>query len=417
MRKKACILSIVLIFWLIVISVSGTLVFGDDEARFFRNSDNLILGQTHTDHIRIVIDNDADFANQGWPGSGDVENPYIIDSLRIDYGQEPCISISDTTLFFEIKNCRFERDPYGPADTGILFDNVINGKVRHCYFEHRDRAIKILDSRNCFVLENTILSSWGIMLSNSHNCSLVENSVTQNTYAHAIQLTDSYNCTLDFNTVQSNSQAGFEISNSTNTNLTRNSALDNTYTGFYIVDSTNCMLYLNSAINNGNSGFTISRSSNCTIWNNTANLNSFDGIGLPSSKNCTLIYNNVSNNACFGIKLGYDSEYNRVYLNRIDMNDEGTAEDDGESNYWDDGISRGNYWRDYDGHSNYYYIPGYGHGIDHYPFLWDSVTITSDTTNNSILTGVIILSAGVGISAIIVVVILVLRKRAAPREG
>ena len=47
----------------------------------------------------------------------------------------------------------------------------------------------------------------------------------------------------------------------------------------------------------------------------------------------------------------------------------GNAYDDGTDILWDAGPSHGNLWSDYGG-SGFYYVPGSGNGIDHYPGVW-----------------------------------------------
>ncbi len=348
-QRKAQFLSVLMILCLVTLSVNEDLSLEDTDKESFRYSENIIPGFTYTDHAAIVINDDADFASQGWPGSGVIEEPYIIEGLSFVEGNDACISISDTTVYFEVRDCYFERSEGLTTGIGIILENVANGNVIDCIMESLKQAIRILDSRYCIIMRNTVSRSWGISLENSSNCTLKENTVEDNTYGHAIHLLDSFNCTLDINVAKSSSQGGCKIENVTNSILTRNTAHDNTYFGFHISDSANCTFSLNSAYNNHDPGFTISRSFNCTMSNNTSSHNTNGGISLPSSTNCTLTYNRVFSNSYYGIDLGFDSEYNRVYLNRIDTNGEGTAKDDGDSNWWDDGISHGNYWRDYDG--------------------------------------------------------------------
>jgi len=54
-----------------------------------------------TPHDPIVIDEDSDFNNQGWPGSGTEESPYVIEGLDIT-SDGNCISISNTNVHFRI---------------------------------------------------------------------------------------------------------------------------------------------------------------------------------------------------------------------------------------------------------------------------------------------------------------------------
>jgi len=53
-----------------------------------------------TDHVPIIIDEEADFVSQGWPGTGTSGDPYLISGLSIVYSSgTPSISISDTASY------------------------------------------------------------------------------------------------------------------------------------------------------------------------------------------------------------------------------------------------------------------------------------------------------------------------------
>jgi len=40
-------------------------------------------GAAYTSHAPITISSNADFSTQGWPGSGTVDDPYVIEGLNI----------------------------------------------------------------------------------------------------------------------------------------------------------------------------------------------------------------------------------------------------------------------------------------------------------------------------------------------
>ncbi len=58
----------------------------------------------YVSHAPIVIDDDSDFATQGWPGSGTEADPYVIEGLNITT-EGTCIDIRSTTVYFVIRNC------------------------------------------------------------------------------------------------------------------------------------------------------------------------------------------------------------------------------------------------------------------------------------------------------------------------
>ena len=64
----------------------------------------------------IEITSNSDFLNQGWPGTGTLEDPYVIENLQI-ISDRICISISGTTDHFIIKNCSLNSEDLGNGIT------------------------------------------------------------------------------------------------------------------------------------------------------------------------------------------------------------------------------------------------------------------------------------------------------------
>ncbi|MFO8110676.1 MAG: fibronectin type III domain-containing protein [Thermoplasmata archaeon] len=82
----------------------------------------------------IRINNDTDFATQGWNGIGTPGDPYIIEGFEIDgEGQCNCISIGNTTVHFELRD-NYVHNASGNngkffRNTGLNLYNIINGTV------------------------------------------------------------------------------------------------------------------------------------------------------------------------------------------------------------------------------------------------------------------------------------------------
>jgi len=146
------------------------------------------------------------------------------------------------------------------------------------------------------------------------------------------------------------------------------------------------------------------------------------------STNCIISDNLIHDNRGYGIKLGeneVDCEGFRIYNNSFWYNDLGHAIDNGNSNYWDDGISLGNQWDDYNG-TGVYTIPGSAGSVDHFPradpyytrtttIITTSSTTTTPTTNQT--TGGIsnlpieFIILGIGVIGVVVVVLVLVKKR------
>jgi parallel beta-helix repeat protein len=483
-------------------------------------------------HGPIAITSNADFSIQGWPGNGTSGNPYVIEGLNI-IAYSRCISISNTTVYFEVKNC-IVSSTSSSLHEGIYLDDVIHGTIRNCVIERHYRGIYLYDSSyctltnnnatinywagyfldrsdNCTLTNNTanhssqfgfsLFSSYNITLMNntansndcgfylnkSKNCTLMENTLVHNgilidgeAVSHwlhyfsgnmvnnkplgyfksltstiidgsqydqvilancseitvgngvftdtsmGLQLGFCVNCTLTNNTANNNSQSGLALSSSRNCTLMNNIAASNSF-GFFLLSSDNCTLTNNAASNNSwygfslwsisystlthniatsNSyGYVLSSSHNCILMNNTGTSNVQSGFELISSRNCTLINNTAASNLFCGIYLGTGSEHNILYLNRLGNNGASNAQDDGGPNSWDDGVSLGNYWMDYDGVGTYA-IPGDAGSVDNYPFVWKQESLTS--TDGIIL---ILVLSGAGIAVVVIVIVVSFGKR------
>jgi nitrous oxidase accessory protein NosD len=114
----------------------------------------------------------------------------------------------------------------------------------------------------------------------------------------------------------------------------------------------------------------------CALWNNTISENQ-EGVDLQIlCANWSIRNNTVLNNTGAGIRLGEQTGNISLVCNRLGWNEMSNAIDDGLDNEWDDGVSQGNYWSDYDS-SGVYLVPGSAGSVDHYPLLLEE---SNDTT-------------------------------------
>ncbi len=295
-------------------------------------------------HEPIRIDDNTDFADQGWPGSGSVHDPYIIDGYEIDGGDHGYgIYIGNTTVHFVVRNCYVFNATGNPwdyyhQDTGIYIHNTENGSIENNdILDNSEVGIRIYSSRNNSVADNTLSDNrMGISLSAS-----TDNIIEQNTI--------------------SNQEIGLRLMNSAENVINDNIITGNIDMGLELFMADNNSFYKNEVSDNEN-GFHIEFSDHNTIHRNILTEN-IHGINIVESQG-NLIYHN----------------------NLIDNEDLGT--DDGE-NDWDNGFpSGGNYWSDHYGDDDYHSsdqnisgsdgivdIPYYGNGFtDHYPLTDPSPT-------------------------------------------
>jgi parallel beta-helix repeat protein len=102
------------------------------------------------------------------------------------------------------------------------------------------------------------------------------------------------------------------------------------------------------------------------ISENTVAHNGADGITLFYGDYYHILGNTVEGNSGYGINLAIFSDYNTVYGNNLSANVDGNGYGYQNTNTWDDSVSIGNYWDDYEGPGTYS-IPGPGNNVDRYP--------------------------------------------------
>ena len=169
-------------------------------------------------------------------------------------------------------------------------------------------------------------------------------------------------------------QAGIYLYNVTHCNISYNNATDN-YVGIRLNKSSyNNISHNNASYNGDGSGIGVGRQSNYnTVDNNTATYNTKNGIGIGMRShhntirnntasyntqygihiNCSnytdVFYNNISYNTDYGMYVlnGYNND---IYYNDFIDNGGATSQawDNKLSNTWDDDVSTGNYWDDWE---------------------------------------------------------------------
>ncbi len=127
-------------------------------------------------------------------------------------------------------------------------------------------------------------------------------------------------------------------------------------------------------------GLSLFESNNCSTEDTIVH-GCVRGLGIGLSNNtitrCILAYNDLTN-----LILGGSSSNNYIFGNRLGWADD-SAIDNGAGNHFDDGISIGNYWSDYDG-VGFYAVSGPAGSVDHYPAVLTATSPPTISTPSSI---------------------------------
>lgn len=315
----------------------------------------------------LEIYSDSDFETLDFPGSGTIEDPYIISNYTLkktSYG----IYVADTTKHFVIKNCYFEQFYIGiqlrsvSAGTGKIINNtIINAYPDSRYMDSGERSgIGVQNSDNIIITNNTITNAddHGILIYDSEN-SIIRHNHLSGHYI-SIRLDEAKNITISENSFSSIFES-FHCSEISSVTI-QNNYCKGGLRLYYCYNSTiinNTITDAYSAYDfdphtgDGNGIFAAS-SSNCLYANNRFESNQFYGIYLYSSNvpcsNNTLFHNSFFNNS---------------------LNGGQQAADDGENNSWfNSELFQGNYWSDWNGTGSYT-IDGYANSYDLYPLATD----------------------------------------------
>jgi parallel beta-helix repeat protein len=156
-----------------------------------------------------------------------------------------------------------------------------------------------------------------------------------------------------------------------------NCEIINAANGVTIIDSLDIGVE-NTTIHSSDSGVYLDRVSNSTVIGCTTFYN-YQGIVLERTDHCQIRDNTIYGNWQYGIEIALFSHNNSVYGNSIGWNDvtneiRYNAIDTGEDNYFDDNVSVGNYWSDFN-ESESYVITGTANSRDSFAqLLEDNVT-------------------------------------------
>ena len=283
------------------------------------------ISTEYVEHPPIVITSNADFVNQGYPGNGTKEDPYIIEGLYIA-SSGYCIEILHTTAHLLIRECNFSTGVDINSEPAIFIDNASNIRIEDSLF-FNFHAIRLRNTTGCIIWNNIMCRRGGIYVQTSS-----DGIIEKNTF-------DTFN-------QNPNCAAGvIDISYSNNFTISKNT-ISHCYMAIHCYNDNDFEFIENTIFNNEQEGMTFNSMSQLLIFNNTIYSNGNTGIRLLEVINST------------------------VYSNHIGGNSPNAFENGGENSLWDDGVSIGNMWDDYDGIGGYE-INGNAGAVDNYPVLWD----------------------------------------------
>jgi len=294
--------------------------------------------------------------SQPWcTGLGTLISPYVIEDITRDgKGNGFCISVQNSAVYFEIRNCTLTNAGFTFPDAAILLNNV----------DHATIIGNDLTDTN-FV---------GILMDNSDNNNLIRNNASLSDLG--ILMTNSELNYISGNTINDNIENAININDNSNFNTISGNTVINNQLGISIFND----------------------SDNNTVVGNTAKENAWAGIACISQSDSNFMLDNDVSDNSIGVNISTsDCRFNTVYNNTFTLNTL-HADDEGSNNNWNLG-TLGNYWDNYtgsdlddDGIGNIpYNVSGSAGSKDYYP-IWDdgddiNPTISINTPSGGSLFG------------------------------
>ena len=308
-------------------------------------------------------------------GSGTWADPYVIENVTIDAGGSgSCITISNSNVFFTIRNSTFTGA--GNSESGIKLESTSNGILLNNTCENNYYGIYLFNyCDNNLILNNTVFNNNldGIVLDNyCDNNSIINNDIfysaiyfkdyckNNNIIANKIKLNSILLARASYNNLSENrlEEGRITLTRSDWNNITRNEIKNDDY-GERILDSNNNDIFNNTIVNCNEQGIEFD---NGDLNNFTQNLmkNSKMEIYFWSSNN--IFKNNTFRDFQGGIAVEVDDDCgtNNFFLNKF-INNQIHSLDDCQNTIWNNSET-GNYWDDYP------HIDGDNDGFGDFPY-------------------------------------------------
>lgn len=297
---------------LIVISISPLFL---EKREYYEPNENSLVNRisinfeerldysSYEPHDRIVIYGDDDFIEQGWPGSGTSEDPYVIEGFEIvsDYD---CIAIHSTTVHYIVRNCYVRALSPSEHRDGIKIQSAEYAIVEDCIIEMKGNGLYVLLSSNVIIRNNTVRNTpdYGIRISSSSSCEIYENTV-YNIPNQGIDAFTISNCIIANNSVWDCEAGGISLYDSSNNIVENNIVHDCNSSGISFETCISCIFRTNTIFSNAGPGFYNYDSDQCDLIDNEIFNNEEEGIYWNRGDYCKWEENHIYDNHQMGAYL------------------------------------------------------------------------------------------------------------------
>ncbi|MGY5879155.1 MAG: right-handed parallel beta-helix repeat-containing protein [Candidatus Thorarchaeota archaeon] len=377
------------------------------------------ISQTYTDHAAISVNGNADFLFQAsiesWDGIGSVEDPIIIEGYKITDSIAIGIQILNVNLHWILKDCLIDGSP--PYACGIDIQNCSNGEISNNIIQNRDVGIQYLEGNiNCSFLYNQVLNNQDTafkVIGGMANCIISGNNFSGNA-GNNFWMTGGFNDSEVTDNTIMGGQNGIRVTVCRESSITRNIVSDCGTDALVFPLAFGAIVTDNTVRNTAGCGIMISGDL-IEIESNTVINSTTTGIYIASGDDGLVSKNLVVNSSEYGLKLSSTTSNTSVTENSFIGNVGVVSQvlDEGEDN----DISYNHYsnWITPDADSNgivdvSYSLDGDASNSDPYPIVDAAGTIPVATTGGELPIDLVLI-AGVGIAAVVLIVVVFLVKR------
>ncbi|MHA1463692.1 MAG: NosD domain-containing protein [Candidatus Heimdallarchaeaceae archaeon] len=284
-------------------------------------------------HEPIWIDNDPDFLKYNFSGTGEVDDPYIIENYSINTAENRGIYIGYTSKYFIIQNCVIEALTSGIHICDVGTNRTVI-KNNDCSGMRGGTGVYIGQSKNCSVKYNICKgNNYGIRLSYSQNGVVSDNSCGFNLVA-GIRIFDSPYTLVANNTCEYNQNFGLSSYGSDNITLKDNICCESI--GGISLVRTSFSIISNNSLYENTIGIICSMINYCIFTDNLLLQNIGHGVQCSTSEGAEPSINNMFHHNLFLFNRGstlFDENFApQAYDSSIN------------STWYDIGTIEGNYW-------------------------------------------------------------------------
>ncbi len=375
-------------------------------------------------HGPIEIMGNEAFASQGWPGNGIENDPYRIEGLNITTIEASAIGIWNTRAHFVIRDCFL--NCVGNQRNLVQWTNVTHGAIdacslvtpARCFFTSHCTYMTISDTDfsaggqggwieycDSLILERNEVQAvdWGFRLETVSNMVVTENrfvgcavgvyvnvaaktEATENTFidgmAGMLIYPGAELFTAKSNTFENLTSAAIWLSTPLMDSLSHQQN-----------NATISILICDNAISHCEAGL-LSGGGSWTLFKNNTVVDCDRGVFLSDSVHIQIINNTIVGTSDIAVTITNEATGHRIFGNVISGSGVHNALDNSGNTQWDDCISMGNTWDDYDGYG-VHSIPGSAGSVDRWPqrtgppFLWivnETEAVVGETNNNLVWT-------------------------------